>query len=209
MAQNLHGSDVSSIAHCRRCMTECREFFQRLDAECESKQDGSIRGDRLRAERRERLIEWESQTASQHSPGPIESGEKIRKALFQGQDIVEGSLYRGTFSSLVTIGFSADRINHTTADDSKNRFARMASATRALYGYIDVDVADLRARRYKEDEKNPDAESVRAIAVYDTALEDNVAHAEAFMIAKFSNKRPYKSIQADLMDKYQTEIVAF
>jgi hypothetical protein len=38
------------------------------------------------------------------------------------------------------------------------------------------------------------------------AIRENVAHAEAFMIVRFSNTRPFKSIQADLMREYQPRV---
>ena len=189
-------------------MTACREFFEQLDEECQTEK-ATIRGPRLREmqdDRRQRLIEWESQTASSFSPGPVESSEKIRKALFQGKDTVDGLLNRNAFLSLDSVGFSADRTGHTTDGESKTRFGSMASSDHPLYGYIDVDVGDLRGRQCKRDEK---ADSERAIAVYDTALRDNIAHAEAFMIVRFSNTKPLKSLQTDLMDRYQPQIVAY
>jgi hypothetical protein len=190
-------------------MTVCREFFEKLDEECQAKMDNAIRGPRLRemgADRRQRLVEWESETASRFSPGPVANNEKIRKALFQGREVVDGMLHRNAFLSLDGVGFSADRTDHTTDGESKTRFVDMASADHPLYGYIDLVVADLRARQCKKDEKT---ESERAIAVYDTAIKDNVAHAEAFMIVKFSNTRPYKSIQTDLMEKYQPQVTLY
>lgn len=188
-------------------MTACKDFFEKLDKECESA-GSKIRAERVRAERHARLIEWENETASSLSPGPVAAGERIRKALFQGREIVDGLLHRNTFISLDGVGFSADRMSHTTADGCKERFAKLAKAHQPLYGYIDVDVDDLRARHCKA-ENDPKATSMRAIAVYDTAIEGNTAHAEAFMIVKYSNKKPFDSLKADLMEKYQPGIKAY
>jgi hypothetical protein len=190
-------------------MTACREFFERLDEECQARKVNSIRGPRLREmgdDRRQRLIEWESETASRFSPGPVANNEKIRKALFQGKEIVDGILHRNAFLSLDGVGFSADRTSYTTDDECKTRFANMASADHPLYGHIDVVVAGLRAKQCKKDEN---AENERAIAVYDTGIQENVAHAEAFMIARFSNTKPLKSIQADLMEEYQPRVTLY
>jgi hypothetical protein len=189
-------------------MTECQQFFKALDEECEAKKDGRIRGDRLRAkgaERLQRLIEWESQTASPLSPGPVETTEKIRKALFQGRDIVEGSIHRNAFLPLIDAGLSADRTTKTSPEDSKRRFEEMAAArNKPLYGYIDISVERLRAMRCKENEN--DSTSFPAIAVYDTAIAANTAHAEAFLIVKFSSGRPWKTVGGDLRDEYKNQV---
>jgi hypothetical protein len=194
-------------------MTACREFFEKLDSECEAKESGSIRGDRLRemgADRLQRLFEWESQSASRFSPGPVESSENIRKALFQGRDVVDGSIFRNTFSSLRDLGLSGDRVEKTHDEDSKRRFSALAtSGSRILYGYLDISVAHLRAMHCKENAEDKKEVSKRAIAVYDTAMQDNAAHAEAFMVIKFSNTKPQKSLEADLLEKYKDRVIRY
>jgi hypothetical protein len=189
-------------------MTECREFFEALDGECRT-QGAAIRGPRLRAmrgDREQRLIEWESQTASGFSPGPVSNHETIRKALYQGKEIVDGLLHRNSFLPLDTVGFSADRTSFTTDDECKARSAARASSETPLYGYIDVTVASLRERQCQKDETSV---SERAIGIYDTAIKENVAHAEAFMIVRFSKTKPFKSIQADLMQEYQPRVTPY
>jgi hypothetical protein len=187
-------------------MTSCVEFFERLDQECEAAKTGRIRGDRLRAaERLQRLVEWENEIASRLSPGPIGNHETIRKALYQGQEIVEGEIHANTFASLRDGGLSADRTAYSAPTDSQARFAKRSTATKPLYGFIDISVSHLREIQRKDTQKEG-AEETRAIAVYDTAFDENTAHAEAFMLVKYSTDRPLKSLQADLMDKYKGQI---
>jgi hypothetical protein len=191
-------------------MTECMQFFEGLDRECEEKQSSSIRGDRLRAmgaERLQRLIDWEGQTASRFSPGIVNTSEKIRKALFQGQDIVEGAIHRNTFSTLKELGLSADRIDKTDESQCKSHFDAIAAEKgKTLYGYIDLSVASLRAMFCKMKDADANEKAKRAIAVYDTARSDNPVHAEAFMIVKFSGTKPYKTIQANMYEEYRGHV---
>ncbi len=191
-------------------MTDCQAFFEQLDRDCAASDTAKIRGQRLREMgegRLQRLLDWENQAASRYSPGPVESKEAIRKALFNDRDVVDGCLHRNAFLSLDDLGLSADRTEKTTADATRKRFENLASSKRrSLYGYVDLDVTFLRAQTTKHDDKIP---NVRAIGVYDTATADNGAHAEAFLIVEFSNTRPKKSVQADLLDKYKSQIKAY
>ncbi len=208
-------------------MTPCQEFFEQLDADCDSGGTAAIRGDRLRQERKDelretrlqRLIEWESQTASRYSPGPVSTDEQLRMAIMQGRDVDEGVPYRGIFQPLVDLGLSADRLKATTADAAKGRFQALAKGRgKLLFGFVDLSVTHLRSvecdrdppvdKKPKNQQSHTDTQQpqVRAIAVYDTATPDNAAHAEAFMIVKHSGKKPYKTLEADLLDYYRGHI---
>jgi hypothetical protein len=207
-------------------MTECQEFFEQLDAECNSLRTATIRGDRLRQERKDesrearlkRLVDWESTTASRYSPGPVDSTEHLRMAILQGRDVAEGTPHRGMFQPLVDIGLSADRLTATTPDATKVRFQALAnSKSKLLFGFLDLSVAHLRSvvcdrevpvekPKKQQPVTNAAVPKVRAIAVYDTAISDNTAHAEAFLVVKHSNSKPYKSLETDLLERYRDHI---
>ena len=208
-------------------MTDCQEFFEQLDAECAFLGTATVRGDRLRRERdgesREarlkRLIEWESQSASRHSPGPVGAHESLRMAILQGRDVAEGTPHRGMFQPLVDIGLSADRLKATTPDAAKSRFQALAmDKGKLLFGFLDLSVAHLRSVECDRDltvdkkpaklqsQTNTQTSKVRAIAVYDTGIPDNTAHSEAFLIVKHTGTKPYKTLGADLFDHYKHRI---
>lgn len=207
-------------------MTDCREFFEQLDAECNSLRTATIRGDRLRQERKDesrearlrRLIDWESKTASRYSPGPVGTDEHLRMAILQGRDVAGGTPHRGMFQPLVEIGLSADRLKETTTDATKGRFQTLADGKgKLLFGFVDLSVAHLRSvtcdrdvpvdkPKKQQSATNTQVPKVRAIAVYDTAIPDNAAHAEAFLIVKHSGTKPYKSLQIDLLERYRDHI---
>lgn len=191
-------------------MTECQEFFDALNTECIEAKSARIRGDRLRAQggadRHARLLEWEKQSASAHSPGPVGDSEYLRKALFELQDIVDGTMHRNTFLPLADIGLSADRTTYATPEESQARFAAMSTRNgKQLHGYVDLHTAKLREQRTNltEDGKPP---VVQAIGVYDTASAENSSHAEAFMLLKRSGTKPLKTLQTDLVDHYKDKV---
>jgi hypothetical protein len=185
-------------------MSECAAFFARLDAECAQANDNSIRGKKILAERYERLLEWEKQTASSHSPNPVQDGEYLRRALYEGQDIRDGSLVRTAFSSLETVGFSTDRCFASLESSHERSRARVKSG-KPLVGYIEMDVQHLRQLQLVREDKT----SLRAVGVYDTATNENTSHAEALLVARDSNSRPMKAITADLMDRYKSKILGW
>lgn len=208
-------------------MTDCQEFFGQLDAERKLLGTAATRGERLRQERKDesreqrlkRLIEWESQTASRYSPGPVSADEQLRMAIIQGRDVADGVPHRGMFQPLVDLGLSTDRLKVATADECKVRFQALASGrSKVLFGFVDLSVAHLRSiecdrdpepdkkSKVQQSEANTQQPKTRAIAVYDTADHDNEAHAEAFLLVKHSRAKPYKTIEANLFDHYKGHI---
>jgi hypothetical protein len=186
-------------------MTECSEFFERLDAEYRATGTAKNRCRTLREQQRhERLMEWESETASVHSPGPVQGAEALRKALYEGRDIRDGDLVRTAFASLDSVGFSGDR-NFADVRESHARAEARATAEMPLVGYVEVSVSHLRSFQLSEKDQEPK----QAIGVYDTALPGNDSHAEGFLIAKSTGTVPMKSIEADLMDKHSAAIIAW
>jgi hypothetical protein len=95
----------------------------------------------------------------------------------------------------------ADRTTKTSPEESRTRFAALASArNKSLYGYVDLGVEHL---RQVQAQQNAGSQPVRAIGVYDTAIAGNASHAEAFLVVKFSNKRPLQTVETDLLDRYK------
>lgn len=187
-------------------MTDCRDFFSALDAECEKLNDSRIRGDRLRAScagREERLREWELKRASEHSPRPVGDGEKLRLALFEGQHIVEGRLHKNSFQPLQKIGLSVDRCEIADLHVSLSRFRAMKKE-KPLAAYVELEAAHLRSVEAQEAQEKP---KVKVIGIYDTASKENTSHAEGFLLFHWSNSKPLDSVKANLMDRYEPRVV--
>ena len=180
----------------------CIEFFSWL----ESLENQSKRSEELLKNPHETLSQWENQRASQCSPGPVRDSESLRLFLFEGRQIVNGNLSRTAFSPVSSIGLSTDRCNYATLEESRQRADVLAEMRAApAVGYINLSVSYLRS--LTDGQSN-----AQAIGVYDTAVcattqtPANASHAEAFQIIKRTNKVPFKTLQADLMEQYKDKI---
>jgi hypothetical protein len=180
----------------------CADFFGELDA----LEDGSKRGEKLRSIAHSTLLDWQRETASPHSPGPVTDGEMLRLALYDGRQVVGGELHRNAFSPLMALGLSTDRCGHATTQQSMSRAQQKSERDgKTAWGYVEIAVALLRSMKVPETRHE-------AIGVYDTAIagtperEGNLSHAEGFMLVKTSNSVPLKSLQADLLDEYRAKL---
>ena len=200
-------------------MSSCLEFFAELDLYCDE-YGGHHRGDKLRgyeldaekkkaneAARVERLLQWEQERASQHSPGPVGSEELLRRAIRNEHDTAEGELLPLAFSDIEKLGLSTDRCEHADVLESRERAFKQARARhKTPCGYVEIDTSFLRSLNVDSEDKTT---QVRALAVFDTAVELNTSHAEVFCIHRYSNKRPHKAVMQDLFDEYAGSLAAW
>ena len=170
-------------------MNPCRDFFVAHQNDS-NKVDSLIReSDR---------IAWEALPASEHSPEPVRNDELLCRQLIQPihfQD--DGSVTPTAFDDAMNKGLSTDRLNLRDPDESRREGIARANQhnvdyplkpRREFIALVQFSVADIRSI------SAPNS-SDRALAVYDTGLPSNPAHADVcFVIEKTpENKRRIRS----------------
>lgn len=122
---------------------------------------------------------WERFTASSHSPGVVQSDEFVLRLAFQPLHIdpETRSLKPSAVSDVKDKGFSVDRLKYVSREASVESGRTQAVEAVALHGRTPrelraistLEVAVVRSLLVNE---------LRAFGVYDTARDDNMAHAD-------------------------------
>ena len=120
---------------------------------------------------------------SLHSPGVIENSEELVRALYQPIHIEDGVILPAAFSDLNKNGLSTNRLAYMSIEEaislaqrrvaSHNKskgFAPGGNGYRDALAYCIFQVSDLR--------KILSACGLRAYGVFDTAMEDDLSHAD-------------------------------
>ena len=148
---------------CKR-NTQCRKFF-----ECRDKAGKDFWN---RLGREHPCCECEDVSVSEYSPGPFKDDETLLSVVpcrryMSSDDRVEPMI----FDSRMSDGKSTDRKKYTTLQCYDLRARKLAEGNpkKENCGSIELSVRNIR---------NIDHEGMRAIAVYDTALPQNMSHAE-------------------------------
>lgn len=163
-------------------MTDCADFFREQFAIGEGTDSYAHIGRALVAKGYETALAWEQQSASEHSPGIVKNPERVRHT-FSAPQINGDQATPAAFSSVASMGMSADRCDHATADETRARLSHHV-------GHAEYGAEELRAMR--------DAQNMgdkQLVGVYDTALPNNVAHADVFQICRKSGKYPEFTIK--------------
>jgi hypothetical protein len=145
-------------------------------------------------------IEWEGLTASANSPGPVHSEEQVLRLVFNPIhfDPETRTLKPTAVTDVKDKGCSVDRLAHTTLDKARETGASLAAIKnelnpdklpRSLCGVAVLSVSAIREIKV--------GEQSRAFAVYDTALETNLAHADVCQLT--SAKGESRSARLQLM----------
>lgn len=116
--------------------------------------------------------ECELVSVSAFSPGPVCDDETILSVVTSSSYVTQdGHVEPTLFESRISNGISTDRRIHTNLIDYSCRSAALVVGNdkKSDCGSIELQVGKIRDISYNE---------MQAIAVYDTALEDNIAHAE-------------------------------
>lgn len=159
----------------------CREFFE---AHAEDLQ----RCKTLQQQSLETQLEWEAETASSHSPGPIKNDETLIRYWLNPvhYDRQTGTLKATAFDDASNKGLSVNRLNHVSLEDIRDTAQVRVEAwiqanpdkiPRELIGYSDFSAGE--ARSVQVVEPPP---SRRAFAVYDTANLQDKSHADVCQI---------------------------
>lgn len=108
---------------------------------------------------------------SPFSPGPLDDAETVVTVITNKRYVSDiGTIEPTMFDQRISNGISVDRRMHTTLDEYTARAEQLTVGEgKSDCGSIELSVAILREIRHG---------SARAFAIYDTALENNTAHAE-------------------------------
>ncbi len=129
------------------------------------------------------VLDWENLTASRHSPGVVNSDESVLRLAFHPIhfDSESQSLKPSAVSDVKDKGLSVDRLRYASREGcietGRLRAARATEAGRQPRGVHAVST--LRVK----DVRSVVTQGERSFAVYDTALEDNRAHADVCQLA--------------------------
>jgi hypothetical protein len=135
----------------------------------------------------ETQLAWEGESASIHSPGPIDNSEELIRYWLNPihYDSVKRELKPTAFDEATRFGASINRLNHISHSEVKGiAQARVDSwnadrgekPAREVIGY-----STFKASEVREIFSGPD--SRRALAAYDTALTDDKSHGDVCQIA--------------------------
>jgi hypothetical protein len=128
------------------------------------------------------LAEWELETVSEHSPGPIASEEMLYQQILDPTQIAPGGegLKSMAFDVCSSHGLSTNRLEQSSLDELVQKGADRANAwnqkfpakpPRSLWGFVPFKVRDVRNILCQES-------GTRGLFVYDTADADDQSHAE-------------------------------
>jgi hypothetical protein len=142
---------------------------------------------------------WEALSASPHSPGPVDGGERVVRVVYSPihVDAQTGQLKPSVVDEASSRGCSVQREAHCPIPavwDMGERIAAEKTAQepakpRAVQAVTVLAVAAVRALQ---------AGGKRAVAVYDTALPDNIAHADVCVLTPGRQER--RSARAQLFE---------
>ena len=174
-------------------MNPCRDFF------CAHTNDANKVDALIQESDR---IAWEEISASEHSPKPVENSEVLCRQLVQPihfQD--DGTIDPTAFEDVMNKGLSTDRLKYRDLAESRSEGVERAERhnvdfplkpRRELVALAKFNVAEIRGITAMNT-------SDRALAVYDTALPANPAHADVCVVAE-KTKENKRSIRSKLYD---------
>jgi hypothetical protein len=160
----------------------CREFF-----------NGNVENTELckvlQKEPLETQIEWESETASEHSPMPVSDDEQLVRYWINPIhfDVQTGILKPTAFDEATRYGLSVNRLKYVAIEDVRVvaqvrvdqwTHANSEKLARTLIGYSSFSASEVRATQTAAP-----LPLRRALGVYDTASLDDISHADVCQIA--------------------------
>lgn len=140
---------------------------------------------------------------SPHSPCVVNDDETVLRSLFSPQHIDEdtGVVTPNAWSDMYDKGMSVNRRSYASAQDVLNHahsFLKQKrtqdnlsnkQVKRSFYGILPIHVGQLRQLRYE----------AGTFCVFDTALEDNIAHADICACGVGEGLRPPKQVRAKMV----------
>ena len=173
----------------------CIEFFE---ANPEGKKF-KLLVDKTEAE----LVAWEKETASLHSPGPVNDDELVYHQILDPTNLTEArdGLNPKSFDTATGIGMSVNRIAHATLDQMKELGRARADAfnaanpgnpqPRSLWGFVPIQVSLVRSLISK-------VTNTRGLFVFDTGLPHDISHADIGQVTR--DQKGIRAIRLELYD---------
>jgi hypothetical protein len=155
---------------------------------------------------KDKLLAWEFEVASEHSPGPVSNEEFLYRQIFSPihYDTETNTLTATAFDDMSNKGMSVNRLKYT----SEEQIAQMANKRVEDHNNLNPDKTPRSfpgvVRFVCEDVRNitvpAEGESapVRGCVVYDTAYQHDQSHADICQIVK--NKALARSVRASIRD---------
>ncbi|WP_141753188.1 hypothetical protein [Duganella sp. HH101] len=157
------------------------------------------------------VIAWERESASVHSPGPVEDPEVLYRQMLNPThyDATNKILKATAFADTSDKGGSVNRANLQSYEEAvQAATVRVAQINERKPGGAKVDlweIIELRCQDVRDISTlaQPDLPARRAFAVFDTALEDAPSHADICQVAPGSaTGRSARSKLLDLANAY-------
>jgi hypothetical protein len=147
---------------------ECLCFFESI-AEV-----GAQRGPKLVATGKADAWLAHGLTASRHSPGVVQPNELLFRSIKQKHvDDLSNQIHPDAVEDISKRGLSLDRLEHRPIELAIQAAKNRPAAVGAIGGYVAVQASQLSAVSIT---------AARQVGLFDTATEENPAHAEAFVI---------------------------
>lgn len=139
------------------------------------------------------LVDWEGESVSAFSPGPVADDELLYQQVLDPTQIAPGGegLKAMAFDVCRSHGLSTNRLAHSTMEQLIQKGKDRASGwnekfpekpQRTLWGFVPYKVRDIRDILCQE-------AGTRGLFVYDTADEDDISHAEVCQGGLKSNSK--------------------
>ncbi|WP_147376781.1 hypothetical protein [Noviherbaspirillum saxi] len=177
---------------------DCIEFFSQNSGNKQKCKD-------LQKLSQEQLVGWEGESASAHSPGPVQDNEILCRQIVSPvhYDPETNSLTAAAFSDASSFGMSVNRLAHASQEYieelGENRVFRHNQGNpekeRLYLGTIQFLCADVRQITVQFE---TDPAPLRGFGVYDTALETDRSHADICELVH--QKAHTRSIRLSLRD---------
>lgn len=153
-----------------------------------------------------KLIEWECETASQHSPGPVDDKEILCRQIISPihYDEEANALTAAAFDDVANKGLSVNRLSYTSNSDitrnaenrveNHNQHNSEEKKRRTFIGILQFNCIEIRSITVNVNVLTP----VRGLAVFDTASEGDQSHADICQIVK--GRAEGRSLRHSIMD---------
>lgn len=171
--------------------SESQEFFI-----TNANSEGKVTNLQARTEK----IEWEKEKCSHYSPGPVLDNENIYRQAPSPvfYDLQTGKLTPTAFDDVFKRGCSVDRESHAPLGDIYRRgFERTIAFNKAnpeKQPRTFSAIAKLSSKEVREHK----VEGAQSMGIYDTALENNISHAEICVVTTQPDKQAKRSIRTHL-----------
>lgn len=141
---------------------------------------------------------WQSLSASRHSPSVVADDETICRQVPDPTfiDAGTGDIKPALFDDINNKGMSVDRLAHSPLEQIAERArARFKPQGRSLHSVVHLSTNAVR--------RLLSIEGTEALGVYDTALEDNISHADVCFILE--DKKAFRSARESLFQLSKAE----